>query len=43
MSPNLMVAWKIVLGLREVTRMVVEMIPPFKIISLLSREGLCLP
>ena len=38
----MMVAWQIVLGLREITHMVVEMIPPFKIIGLLARGGLCL-
>ena len=30
-------------GLGEVTRIIVEMIPPFKIISLLANGGLCLP
>ena len=31
------------MGLGKVTRIVVEMIPPFKIIGLLARGGLCLP
>ena len=31
------------MGLREVTRIVVEIIRPFKIISLLAHRGLCLP
>ena len=39
----MMVAWHVVVGLGEVTRIVVEMIPPFKFISLLACEGLCLP
>ena len=40
---RIFVTWHNVLGLREVTRMVVEMIAPFKIIGLLARGGLCLP
>ena len=40
---RIVVTWHNVLGLREVTRMVVEIISPFKIIGLLARGGLCLP
>ena len=44
MSPTRMiVALHIVLGLREVTCIVVELTRPFKIISLLARSGLCFP
>ena len=39
----MMIAYHVVVGLGEVTRMVVEMIPPFKIIGLLAHGGLCLP
>ena len=39
----MIVAWHNVVGLREVTCIVVEIIRPFKIISLLARRGLCLP
>ena len=42
-STRLIVAWHVVVGLGEVTHIVVEMIPPFKIISLLAHGGLCLP
>ena len=38
---RIVVTWHNVLGLREVTRMVVGMIPPFKIIGLLAIGGLC--
>ena len=38
----MIIAWHIIVGLREVTRIVVEIIPPFKIISLLAHRGLCL-
>ena len=38
----MMVAWHIVVGLREVTRIVVEIIHLFKIINLLAHRGLCL-
>ena len=40
---RIVVTWHNVLRMREVTRMVVEMIPPFKIIGLLASEGLCFP
>ena len=40
---RMMVAWHAIVGLGEVTHMVVEMIPPFKIIGLLDHGGLCLP
>ena len=39
----MIVAWDSVVGLREVTRIVVEIVRPFKIISLLAHRGLCLP
>ena len=44
MSPltRMIVAWHIVVGLRDVTR-IVKRIHPSKIISLLARGGLCLP
>ena len=35
----MMVAWHAIVGLGEVSRIVVEMIPPFKIIGLLARGG----
>ena len=38
----MIVAWHIVMGLRDVTR-IVERIHPSKIISLLAHGGLCLP
>ena len=39
----MIVAWHIVVELREVTLIAVEIIHPFKIISLLAHRGLCLP
>ena len=42
--PNRMVVtWHIAMGLKEKTRIVVEIIHPVKIISLLAHRGLCLP
>ena len=38
----MIVAWHIVVGLKEVTLIVVEIMYLFKIISLLAHRGLCL-
>ena len=38
----MIVSMHIVVGLRELTRIVVEIIHPIKIISLLAHRGLCL-
>ena len=35
----MIVAWHIVVGLREITHIVVEIIPPFKIVSVLAHIG----
>ena len=39
----MVIAWHNVVGLRDVTHIVVKIISPFKIISLLAHRGLCLP
>ena len=39
----MIVAWHAVVGLGEVSHIVVEMILPFKIIGLLACGGMCLP